>query len=557
MDVSEVIRQWQTLLPALPSSEESAWGFLDRLATGWQREGGQFLAATGLMLQAYDKLLHILREINDVKEVKTVITLILDSAIELTAAERGFLLLRDIEIARHFDGADIMGEYKISRKLAESVQQSEQPIISGNAAGDDRLTHFASVHACRELSVLCVPVTVRGEKSAVLYLDNRLVRNAFQPHHLTLVTAFTSQLTLALQSASMYQELTQRSQKIHLLNIALQRKVQLQSRELELVRAQRKTTEPVHYHNIYGQSVKIRELICMLEKIKDHDMPVLIQGESGTGKELVARAIHAASSRRSGPFISENCAAIPETLLESELFGYEKGAFSGATQTKKGLFEEASSGTLFLDEVAELSVESQKKLLRALAEKEIRRVGGHEPIAVDVRIISASNRDLKEMVEAGELREDLFYRLNGILLTAPPLRERREDIPLLVEHFLSEAAALTGQEAKRIDKSLLSLLIGYAWPGNIRQLRNEILRLAALSGTVLEASYLSPEILPGAGNGRHDDKVRNLPHLLREVEKGEILRVLQLAHHNKSRAAQLLGISRFTLQRKLDKYGMG
>lgn len=554
MQPDNILRQWQALLPTLSASQDQAWAYLGSLADGWQREGETFLAASALSARAYEKLLFILQRLHVEHDRKMLLTLVLDSVIELTAAERGFLLLREVEVARHFDGGDIAGDYKISRRLAENVQRSGKAVVSEHAGADEKLAAFASLRAGRAQSLLCLPVRVGGQCCGVLYLDNRLVRGAFRPYHLPVVTAFTEQLALVLDNARMCQELTQHSHKIHLLNVELQRKVQLQSQELELARAHHKQ-EPTHYHNIYGNSTAVRELVRMLEKIKDHELSVLIQGESGTGKELVARAIHAASNRHAQPFISENCAAIPETLLESELFGYEKGAFSGANQNKKGLFEEAHGGTLFLDEVAELSPESQKKLLRALAEKQVRRIGGHEPIAVDVRIVSATNRDLKEMVEAGEFREDLFYRLNGIAITVPPLRERREDIPLLVEHFLAEATASDGRQPPGIDKSLMAILIGYSWPGNIRQLRNEIMRLAALSGPVIEARYLSPEILP-APPGTRDDKVRNLPQLLREVEKSEILKALQLANHNKSHAAQLLGISRFTLQRKLDKHHM-
>jgi transcriptional regulator with GAF, ATPase, and Fis domain len=554
LNYEELSERFVRLLRAVPPDQEKVSALLNEWCAEWEKSGPQCLLEKANAARYYCGLLHVLQATHQEGNIQTLLQLILDTAIDLTCAERGFLLLQDLEVARHFDGTDIVGDYKISRNLAEMVQRTGQTIVTGNAQSDERLSTFDSIRSCRTMSILCIPILAQDQTIGVLYLDNRLVSGNFQEAQTQLLKAFAQETATALQKARLYQELLDRSQKIHVLNVELQRKMQKQTRELELVRKKLKTMDsPCQYENIYAKSPKMREVFRILEKIKDHEIPVLILGESGTGKELVARAIHFASHRRDCPFISENCAAIPDTLLESELFGYEKGAFSGAAQMKKGLFEQAQQGTLFLDEVAELPIDSQKKLLRVLAEKQIRRVGGHQALPVDVRIITATNRDLKEMMEEGDFREDLFYRLNGITITLPPLRERREDIPLLVEHFLEEAAQ-PPEEPKQIDRNLVSLFIGYDWPGNIRQLRNEILRLAALSGPVLEAKYLSPELLPSAA--KSEDKIQNLAALLREVERKEILKALHIARQNKSHAAQLLGISRFTLLRKMEKYGM-
>jgi len=273
----------------------------------------------------------------------------------------------------------------------------------------------------------------------------------------------------------------------------------------------------------------------------------------------VARAIHYMGPRKTKKFVSENCAALPETLLESELFGYMRGAFTGATKDKKGLFEEAHGGSLFLDEVGEMSREMQKKLLRVLQEKELRRVGGKDTISVDVRIICASNKDLRGMVEQGEFREDLLYRLRVLTVDLPPLRDRLEDIPLLVTHFFDEHAAKEKRIPERIDSSVMDAIRAYHWPGNVRELENEVSRMIALSDQVVSLDSLSEQIRTG-GAGEFSvvgpDEVGPLEDQVRDLEVRFIRRALAATDGNKTRAAELLAISRFTLQRKLEKYGM-
>jgi transcriptional regulator with PAS, ATPase and Fis domain len=291
----------------------------------------------------------------------------------------------------------------------------------------------------------------------------------------------------------------------------------------------------------------------------DSEVPVHIHGESGTGKELVARAIHMYGPRAKGAFVSENCAALTETLLESELFGYVKGAFTGAEKDKKGLFEQAHKGTLFLDEVGDMSQGMQRKLLRVLQEGEVRPVGGVAPVKVDVRILSASNRDLSAMVEDGSFREDLFYRLRVLHIRMPPLRERREDVPLLVSTFLDREAKRMGGKPKRMAPGVLELLVAYDWPGNVRELENECLRMVALSSEVVESDVLSEQIrghVPKGLPASSPDEVRDLNVLVETVEVNEIRKALSLAENNKTRAADMLRISRFALQRKLEKYGI-
>ncbi len=320
----------------------------------------------------------------------------------------------------------------------------------------------------------------------------------------------------------------------------------------EVQQLRRAVREDYSFHQILGKSKAMREVFDLIRRVADSQTNVLITGESGTGKELAAKAIHFNSDRKGGPFVPVNCAAIPEMLIESELFGHMKGSFTDAKGDKRGLFEEAHGGTLFLDEISELPVMLQAKLLRAIQEKEIRRVGATRAVAVDTRIIAATNLSLTDEVKAKRFREDLYYRLNVIEIRMPPLRERREDIFLLVDAFLKKCAEASRKTVKGIAESALALLMDYPWPGNVRELENVIERAVTLT----RGEKVTPEDLPPAIHGsRGDRKViddaadRTLP--LDEVEKEYILRILDKTGGNKYQAAQILGIDRKTLYRKL------
>jgi len=310
--------------------------------------------------------------------------------------------------------------------------------------------------------------------------------------------------------------------------------------------------------NIIGRSPAMVKLLEMVAQVAPSEATVLITGESGTGKEMIAGAIHFNSPRKEGPFVKLNCAAITETLLESELFGHEKGAFTGAHKRKEGRFRQAHGGSIFLDEISEMSLAMQVKLLRVLQEREITRVGGEEVIKVDVRLIAATNKDLLQEIEAGRFREDLFYRLNVVTLNMPRLRERSEDIPLLAQHFLKMFSEKNSKEIKGFTPQAMDRLLKYDWPGNVRELMNAVER-----GVVLASSeYLGEKDLPlvlkeGASGGKAPPEQvipGDLP--LEEVEKASILKTLQLTGGNKSEAARRLGITRRTLHKKLKKYGV-
>ena len=294
----------------------------------------------------------------------------------------------------------------------------------------------------------------------------------------------------------------------------------------------------------------------LIEKVATTHLPVLIQGESGTGKELVARAIHFHGPRRKKMFVSENCAAIPETLLESGLFGHVRGAFTGADSDHSGLFEQAHLGTLFLDEVGDMSGAMQSRLLRALEEGEIRRVGGEKPIRVDVRFLAATHRDLGAEVEAGRFREDLLYRLQVLNIEIPPLRERPGDVSLIASHLLDRIARERGRPPAKLDPRALGLLERYSWPGNVRELENTLQRLALLAGdNPITVGVIESD--PGLRRALiREVRSREPMFSLKQGEKEQIHRALSACHGNRRKAADLLGVSRATLYRKIKQHGL-
>ncbi len=335
--------------------------------------------------------------------------------------------------------------------------------------------------------------------------------------------------------------------------------LEITSREDRIRELNKELGSRYKYENMIGKSKPMQNLYSLLDKIKTADSTVLIQGENGTGKELIARAIHYNSNRKDRAIVVQNCSAFNDNLLESELFGHVKGSFTGAIRDKKGLFEIADKGTFFLDEIGDTSPTMQVKLLRVLQEGTFTPVGAVEPRRVDVRVVAATNRNLKEMVEQGTFREDLYYRLNVINISVPPLRERKEDIPLLVDYFINKSNA--GSEFKKsLTKRALEKLYDYAWPGNVRELQNEIERVIVLSGqeTKLTAEMLSPKILDASDKGKvQGSRIHGkLKDSLEDLEREMIREGLRRTGWNKSKLAKELGISRAGLIMKVEKYGL-
>jgi transcriptional regulator with GAF, ATPase, and Fis domain len=523
------------------------------------------------------RLQRVARAINSELEIEHLLEIIVDHAVELTDAERGFLILFGeggeemvFQCSRNFAKEPVDSpEYTISRSIARRVLDAGEPVMAVNAVEDERFRDIQSISVLGLRSVLCLPFRMRDQVRGVLYIDNRLQKGVFSGQDLRMLEALADHAAAAIERARLFKTLQEKSAeleesrgRVERLNQRLQAVVHSQEVELEEAREnlrlrERELQTKYDYRTIIGTSPAMRDVLRLLDRVIESEMPVMILGESGTGKELIARAVHYNGPRRRERFVGENCGALTDTLLESELFGYVRGAFTGADRNKKGLFEQAHRGTLFLDEVGETSPDMQKKLLRAVQEREIRPVGGKDLVQVDVRIISASNRDLLRLVRENGFREDLYYRLNVLQISLPPLRHRREDIPLLLSHFLEKHATRAQRPVPRVEKAVMEMLEAYDWPGNVRELENEAQKMIALSEGVVTVESLSQPIREGPrAVTLPEGGIRSLDALVEQVEREEILRALRVSEGNKTRAASLLGISRFTLQRKLDKYGM-
>ena len=345
------------------------------------------------------------------------------------------------------------------------------------------------------------------------------------------------------------------------LRLIISRSLSTQALEKEVKYLRKEIDKSFGIGNIIGKSKAMENIFKVVRQIADSKSTVLIMGESGTGKELISRAIHYNSNRKNFPFVTINCAAIPETLIESELFGHERGAFTNAIEKKLGRFEIAQHGTLFLDEIGELSLSTQAKILRFLEGKEFNRVGGSKTIKVEVRLITATNRDLNQLLKKGEFREDLYYRINVVPIVIPPLRERKEDIPMLLEHFIKKFNAENNKNIKGISKEALELMMNYDWPGNVRELENLIERIIALTSN----EYIQHNDLPFSLinipkiNGLKESVLNGKVSFLEaeeEFEKGIILDALKRANYVQSHAAEMLRISRRILKYKMEKLGI-
>ncbi len=539
------------------------------------------------------KLLEINKAINSELNVRRLLERILDTAIAITGAERGFLLLVErergegggpageslkVRASRNVDKETIKrAEGKLSRSVLRDVLVNRRPILLDDAGRDSRFGTAESVQGMQLAAILAVPLVARDRVLGVIYLDNRFRKSSFNEAHLGLLEIVGEQAAIAVENARLYEEnlekaaaLEKAAQELESLNRALKDKVERQAAELSeartLLEERRREYRFKHnYESLVTQSPKMLEIFGVLDRVTDSTVSVLIQGESGTGKELVARALHFNGPRAKKPFVSQNCAAIPATLMESEFFGHARGAFTGAEREKPGLFEIADGGTIFLDEIGDMSPDMQTKMLRVLQGGELRRVGSKEFKKVDVRVISATNRDLQQLIKEGKFREDLYYRLNVINVHLPPLRERKEDIQLLVTTFVKRFEERPGGGPRELPEETMRLLVAYRWPGNVRELENEIERACTLSpGTVLP-EHLSPRVLAGSPREDAAEAFEGLPSLdlkelvarkVEEVERRAIAEALRRTGWKKSQAADLLGVSRPTLDAKIDKLGL-
>ncbi len=487
------------------------------------------------------QLLAIGRQILGGTDLDQTLSLALDGLIELAGAERGMIVLygddgqAQFEEARNLDRQDIARpEFEVSRTILETVRKDGRSFWSMNALADDTLGSRGSVMRLQILSVICLPILDAGKPLGVVYMDNRSAAEVFQPETRDLVESFADLISLAAAHA-----LERRRLRLRVTELADQLRTQYR------------------FDAILGHDDAFFEVLRLISQVADSEASVLIQGESGTGKELVAKAIHHNSARRNHPFVAVNCGALPEALLESELFGHQRGAFTGAVADHPGWFERARGGTLFLDEVGEMSPAMQVKLLRVLESGEYARLGSAAVRRADVRVVAATNRDLRERVAAGKMRQDLLYRLNVIEIEVPPLRDRPTDIPLLARHFVERWSAERRVEL-RLSARAERLLLAYDYPGNIRELQNVIQRAVLVArGPEIEPQDL-PEALRASVAARRGAGASSFRlakrRVIEEFERAYICRGLQAAGGNISRAAQAAGIDFKNFHSKMQRY---
>ena len=409
------------------------------------------------------------------------------------------------------------------------MKERLEAVLSQSTAADRRFRDSPSITKSEIASALCVPLRIGKRLLGVIYLDRLGEGGNFTKGDLEFLAAGAMPLSVALENVEAWEEVSGEM-------LTLERHVKGE-------------------YDIVGDSQPMRDVFEFISKAAPTDAGVLIMGESGTGKELVARAIHYSSHRRGKPFEAVNCAALTTTLLESELFGHVKGAFTGAVEDKPGHFELADGGSIFLDEIGEMPDDSQTKLLRVLEQGEIRRVGDIRDRVVDVRVISATNKTLDEEVKAGRFRQDLFYRINVLKVELPPLRRRQDDIPILAHHFLRIFAEKCGKPKMSFHDDVMQVFLEYPWPGNVRELKNMVERMVVMgSSDVIGVNDVPMEVRAGTTSMAADGLASSTS--LADVEKGHVIRVLESVGGNKKRTAEILGIDRSTLYAKLKQYGI-
>ncbi|MDI1429375.1 sigma 54-interacting transcriptional regulator [Polyangium sorediatum] len=554
------------------------------------------------------RILEINRAIAGEVDLARLLEKVTDHAIALLGAERGFVILKStlprdeanptaalpfalsVHAFRGREGDDAHARF--SQSIAERVVHVGEPIVTVSAREDARMAGYVSVHQLMLQSIACVPIRARGgEVIGALYLETRLRAAMAFTDELPTLVALADQVAIAIETARLVgenarraRELEKKSEELERANgdlevarAELEELLGLRTEELKATKRDLRSARAVikghfGYEGLVGRSEAMRRVYALIDRVKDTDIPVLVIGESGTGKEVVARAIHNAGPRAKKPFVGINVGAIPEHLLESELFGHVRGAFTGADRDRRGLFREAEGGTILLDEIGEMPPKMQAGLLRVLQEKVVRPVGGAREEPVNTRVVAATHRDLVAMTAAGTFREDLLYRLHVVEVRVPPLRERIEDIPILIDHFLGIFAARYGRERRSVSRAALRRLMGHGWPGNVRQLENVLLNAWVLSDQAelepedfeLPEARLAPRPPPPPESLREGPRSAS-PEPSRKLssleahkadERERILAALQASNWNRVKAARLVGLPRRTFYRRLKEYGI-
>jgi transcriptional regulator with GAF, ATPase, and Fis domain len=488
-------------------------------------------AKTLAELNAYRKLYEFSMKLLDKYELGPLLESLMDTVIAITNADKGFLVLMEgdqpaVKVARNLKRENIADAVaQLSDSILEKVVRTKKPLIISDALKDEEFANSLSVVNLKLSSVMCVPLLERANLLGVIYVGNDNVAELFDESKLDVLTIFSAQASLIIRNALLVNE--------------LQLDNKLLSEKLEQMR----------FGEIIGSCAPMQDVFKKIQRVATTDISVLITGETGTGKELVAREIHQRGTRVKGPFVTINCGAIPENLLESELFGHVKGAFTGAVATKLGKFHVADGGTLFLDEIGEMPLPLQVKILRALQERVVVKVGDTRPEQVDIRIVAATNRNLEEEIKHNRFREDLFYRLNVVQLHMPPLRERGDDVLVIARYLLQRFAPEYGNKVKGLSPNSIIALRKHPWPGNIRELENRLRKAIVLADKTLlgpEDLGLSPEDTP---------QILPLTDAREKWQREYINYVLELNGGNRTKTARDLGVDPRTIFRHLEKEG--
>jgi Nif-specific regulatory protein len=498
-----------------------------------------------LEVRAITSLSKISQTLSSSRDLTTVLNLAMDLAIEYLGAERGVIMLEDeatgelaILVEREMDRESLSEVIGISRSIVESVRSTKVSVIASDATKDPRFRDSKSVRIHNVMSVMCVPLTTADRFLGIIYLDSRGVPSGFTKVERAFVDAFASQVSLAIMNAKFFGRLYE-----------------------DFVDLRVRAAERYSFANIIGPGKKMQEVFRQAEKGAKSNITVMITGASGTGKELIAGLIHEMGPRRDKPLVKVNCAALPRDLLDSELFGIEKRVATGVSP-RPGIFERADGGTVFLDEIGDMPLETQMKVLRVLAAREFERIGGSKVLKVNVRLVSATNQDLKELIKCGRLRNDLYFRLNAMRIHLPALRERMEDMDALVQFFVEKYADQNGKPGIQVSREVLDLFRAYSWPGNVRELETCIEHAVVFAeGDRIEIRHLRGEILENVRSLEMDALVAplstsSLPSALRELERKLILNALRETDWVKTEAAAKLGIHESTLRKKLKVLGI-
>ncbi|MGE0869413.1 MAG: sigma 54-interacting transcriptional regulator [Kofleriaceae bacterium] len=485
-------------------------------------------------IDAYTKLYEFSERLIHQRDLGELLDALMDAVVEITNADKGFLVLLegetiDVKVARNLNRENIADAVtQLSDSIIAKVVRSRKPVIVSDAMRDDEFAAAKSVMQLKVSSVICVPLLDRGRLLGLIYVGNDSIRDLFQQDTLRVLTVFASQASLIVANALLLNELRIDNKRLH------------------------ERLEQYRFGEIVGSnSSPMQQVFRKVEKIAATDISVLITGETGTGKELIAREIHNRSPRVGKPFVTINCGAIPGNLLESELFGHVKGAFTGAVANKQGKFQAADGGTLFLDEVGEMPIELQVKLLRAIQEKVVFRVGDTRPETCDIRIVAATNRELEKEIVAGRFREDLYYRLNVVNVELPPLRARGDDVIVIARYLLSRYAREYDSKVKGLSQNASVAIRKHNWPGNIRELENRIKKAIVLC----ESTMIGPEDLGLTGDVL--PQILTLADAKEKFQRDYINEVLALNNGNRTKTARDLGVDPRTVFRHLEKESDG